>query len=339
MVKMPICRTSSDSLDSSSDSRTFPKASRWFNSSGWLSLLLVSAFPIAGYAGAWVKEPFKYSIYQSFGFYEADQLYDYQGNKRPVRIIPDLTSTLPTPVRSTYRQYDLTLYIEYGLPADFEFDLSFPYYVIAQQRAPVGTYSASGISDLVSIIKYKWFERDWLISSIQFDLGIPIGDESAQDTVSGLTTPQSLALGDGEWDYGLRLIGSRSFTQIPVYVSAEIGYRFRNFERGGDDLPWSVEGGYTFNFERKWFSGLTLYTAFAGIVALDDLSAQDALVLGSSTIASGRSPNQESVEARPGFFLKVYGPLSVGVNSSHVLMGKNTGAGWGIRTAVAWESQ
>ncbi len=326
-------------MDSSKENRDISKASLWNLASGWLCLILLLAYSSQANAGAWVKEPYKFSTYVSFGFYNTNEVFDYKGDKRPTRIQPDRVGVFSPPIPSTYRQYDGTLYLEYGLPADFEIDLNFPFFVVAQQEASVGTYSTSGISDMTTSVKYKWFERDWLLSAIQFDLGIPIGDDTAQATTSGQTTPQFIPLGDGEWDYGFRLIASRGFVKVPVYVSAEMGYRFRNFDRGGNDLPWSTEGGYTFDFHQEWFSNLTFFLNFTGVVATDNLSAQDALVLGSSTAVSGHSPNQEYIEIRPGLFAKIFGPVSLGINPSYVLMGKNTGAGWGLHTTVAWESK
>ena len=48
--------------------------------------------------------------------------------------------------------------------------------------------------------------------------------------------------------------GSRGFQKIPIYLTADMGYRFRNFSVGSDDLPWNAEGGYSFYFDRMWFS-------------------------------------------------------------------------------------
>jgi hypothetical protein len=292
--------------------------------------------PTLTYGGAWVQEPNHFMSLLSMGFMESANNYDRLGDKVPNQIPGPSSSFLKLPVPATYRQYDATLYLEYGLPADFELDLSLPFLTIVSQEAAFGKFQVSGISDMNVGLKYLWFYRPWLLSALQVEVGVPVGNTDAQDR-SGTET-LNIPLGDDEWDVAIRAIASRSFDSVPIYVTADFGYRFRRLDRGSNDLPWSVEGGYSFYFDRTWLTYTTLSLNFSGFLSLGETTVQDVLVLGTSRIVTGTAPNQELIQARPGLFIGIWKKLSLGFNYVRTLAGKNTSAGWGYRIGLMWQN-
>lgn len=299
------------------------------------SFLLVNK----AHAGAWVRDPNSVYVQMMFGYYQSDTIFDRLGDQRPNRIFEDPNAILLGLENSTYRQFEGVLYLEYGLPYDFEFVASFPFFRSAQQDSDIGKFIASGIGDTVVGLKYKWFDRSEYVASAQVDIGIPSGNASATGSVPG-RADQIIPLGDDEWDYAIRILCSRGFYPIPLYVTADIGYRFRTSVSGVDfvdDLPWTVEGGYTFSFDRRWFSALTTSLNFNGVLSTKNLDAQTALVINTASNVSGTSPYQEFIDIQPGIFLTIVDKLSFVANYSYTIAGKNTGSGWTIRSGFAWE--
>jgi len=168
------------------------------------------------------------------------------------------------------------------------------------------------------------------------EVGIPSGDEKAHGSVAGQVDHQ-VPLGDGEWDVAFKLYASHSFYPVPAYVSVDFGYRVRNSGGGvqyDDDLPWAVEGGYTFDFHRNWFSGLTSFLTFRGLK-----NTGTPKVTGFAGLeASGNTPDQEFVDVQPGISLGIWKKLSWINVFSYTLAGENTGAGWGIRSGLSFEN-
>jgi len=90
---------------------------------GFLGLLtLCPVNSLAG--GAWVHEANKYYVETSFSYYQANEIFRSDGTRVPNRIVKDPTnpaSVFAGLVDNTYRQYEGSLYLEYGLPYDLEF--------------------------------------------------------------------------------------------------------------------------------------------------------------------------------------------------------------------------
>ncbi|HLG20879.1 MAG TPA: hypothetical protein VI895_13825 [Bdellovibrionota bacterium] len=290
-------------------------------------------------AGAWTHEPNKFYVEASISYFQASESFDRDGNRRGVGLLPDPqvpSSIFAGLIPSTYEQLDASLYAEYGLPADFEAVLFFPFFRFSQQDSSVGEFDTTGIGDATVGMKYKWFERPWLVSAVMAEVGIPVGDEEAMGHVAGQNS-QPIPLGDGEWDYAIRFFASRSFHPVPAYVSADFGYRFRTSSGVvdfGDDLPWSLDGGYTFEFGEGWFSGITPNLAFRGVIATKNTSTATLLNLS----VSGNAPNQEFVDIQPGLFVHVFKGLGWNNSFSYTLAGENTGAGWTVRSGLTYEN-
>ncbi len=303
----------------------------------FLFFLAITFLSKDAYAGAWVQDPYNFMVMTSVGLFNSDKNYNRFGDEasNALRENPDLAFSPPRP--ANYKQYDGTLYMEYGLPYDLEIDISFPFYTRNTLSADFGSFSTEGISDMTVGLKALWFWREWFLSSILFEVGIPLGDDSAVGT-SGTLAPQEMPIGDGEWDYAIRLIGSKGFQTLPIYLTGDIGYRFRNIARGSDDIPWTAEAGYSFYFPGKWFSFITPFINFSGMLSLGEVNDQDALVLVLSQTLTGASPNEEVIEFRPGVFVGIWDKLSFGVNYLQTLQGKNTGAGWGLRAGLMWQN-
>lgn len=303
-------------------------------------LLFVSATQVLAF-GAWVRAPKKYYTAVAFGYYQAGDFFNRKGMRKNLVIVRDPTN--PASIffgreNSTYRQYEGGLYLEYGLGKNLELSTNFAFHVVAQQDSDIGLFEANGIRDATVALKYKWFEWSWLLSSIQLEVGIPMGDEKAQGIVAG-QAPQPIPLGDNEWDYAFRLYLGHSFYPLPVYVTADFCYRIRTSGSNGadfaDDYPWSIESGYTLSLsEKSWFRSITTMVALRGLISTKE---RQAIGFGSIDV-TGFSSNQESLVVQFGVAFSIFKNLTLGTSYTHNLTGKNSGAGWGIRYGISLQN-
>lgn len=290
-------------------------------------------------AGAWVHDPYKFYTQLDFSYYQASKFFNRNGDKKRIGLASDPSipsSALAGLNDSTYKQYEGSLYIEFGLPMSLEFVASLPFFRLAQQDSTIGLFETSGLADPTLGLKYQAYSNDWIVLSGEVDVGIPVGDENAMGSVAG-QKDQPIPNGDGEWDCAIRVLGSHSFDAIQSYVSADIGYRFRT--KGGsvdffNDIPWSVEGGYTFDIGEYWFPTMTTFLAFRGILSTRDTSISTL----ASLTATGNVPSQEFIDIQPGFSLNIYGPVSLVSSFGYTIAGKNTGAGWNVRSGLSFEN-
>ena len=213
--------------------------------------------------------------------------------------------------------------------------LSVPY-VFSSQETKDGTYSVSGVGDSLVGLKYKWFDRAQWVSALDLVLGVPSGDKGAFGNVTG-KLDQPIPLGDGEYDFAVTGVVSKSLYPIPVYISASLAYRFRTTSGTtsyGNDIPWSVDAGYTFTFlEDKpddWFKSVTIYSALRGLIATKDFNIGSV----SAQAATGTLPSQEFITIQPGVLFQIHKNVGINSNFAYNLAGSNTGAGYGYRVGL-----
>jgi len=318
----------------------FEKSPGWRRCASSLVLFFaVGLLPLSVRAGAWVHDVNKFYVQTLFSYYQADKVFDRNGEAHTNAILRNPGVPLSGLVPGTFKQYEGTLYVEYGLPFDTELVFQLPFYRIAEQDTEIGSFSTQGIGDMTVGVKALVFQRPWLVLSGEVDVGIPAGNSTAEGAVSGQAN-QIIPLGDDEWDVAFRVLASRSFDPLPIYVTADVGYRIRTSSGGvgyPDDIPWFVESGYSFYFDRTWVHSLTPTLAFGGVWNPKKMSAQTALVLAASAVA-GTSPYQDYVDVQPGLSVGLWKGLSVVTNFSYTMAGHVTGKGWTIRTGLSWEN-
>lgn len=288
------------------------------------------------WAGAWTRAPFEFYFQSSISYYQTTDTYDRFGKKMPF-VIPRNPDLVFTPsARSEYRQVNTNLYFELGLPRDFELVIDLPIYTRGTIASSVGDFSVSSLGDAIVGVKYKFYDLRSLVMSLQFDVGLPLGNSDA--TVDAGRRP--FPMGDGERDYALRYLVSKSFYPLPLYVSTDIGYRFRtqaNLIEFPDDIPYRVETGYTIDLSAKGLlRSLTLIMGFRGLKSTKELTQQQE---NSLFAANGVAPAQEFGEISPGFFLQLGDHFGWVTNYSRILYGKNTGGGWTINSGISFEKK
>jgi len=306
-----------------------------------LQLLWVLALffvPAQAKAGAWVKEQNKFYSEFSWGSYEASDIFNTSGKRGAIQISPLPGAGFLTGIPASFVQNDVSVFLEYGLGWDFELMLNSAY-LWSSQKTASETFSVSGIGDSQVGLKYKWFDRSQWVSSFETVLGIPTGDKNAVGKVTG-KIDQPIPLGDGEWDVAFRAWLSRSFHPWPVYVSASYAYRVRTSSGGtqyGDDMPWSVDGGYTLalqnaDADRAWLKDITFYAAVRGLIATKDFN----LGAISATAATGTLPSQEFIDIQPGILFNFHKHFGLNTSFIYNLAGSNTGAGYRYRVGLTW---
>ena len=171
-------------------------------------------------AGAWTQP--ENGIYDKLGvnIYYASKNFDRNGNRAEM------------PGNGTFRDFNLTNYIEYGLTRELTLINSIPFKVI-NNSSTTEANTTTGVGDIDLAARYKLTEGGWGLLSTQALIKIPWAyDSNAR-----------LPLGNGQGDYeGKLLYGCSLWRYLPGYVNLELGYRYR---AGGpaDEFKYLVEFG------------------------------------------------------------------------------------------------
>ena len=314
------------------------RRSHWFRSCLVFFLLAVLPSKNLYGGGGWVRPAHKFYAELAFGYYQSGDFFNRNGERRNLRISKDPSN--PAAIfmgleNSTFRQFDSGFYLEYGIGHNLEFSMYFALQVVAQQDSDIGKFQVNGISDSMFGIKYQWLRVSSLVSAIQINVGVPVGDAAALGMANG-QAPQPIPLGDNEWDFALQLHLSKSFYPTPAYVSMAGGYRYRTSGSQGadfaDDFPLSIEAGYTIQLnEGPRFSSLTTKVALRALISTEEREA-----FGFGTIdVTGFSSQQDALDIEAGFSLGLVREIAFLSSFMYNLAGQNTGAGWGVRFGVS----
>ncbi len=267
-----------------------------------LGVVLLSIAPATSWAGAWSQEPGSYYAKVSGLFYHSQDVFNDMGKRAPMGMDGE-----------EFRAAQSFLYVEYGLRKKLTLvgATSAGRLVGEDQFVESRTW---GIGDVELGLKYQLTEKR-LVVSPQIMLKIP----------SGYNADFVPALGTGKFDVEARLLLSRSLYPLPLYFSAEAGYR----KRGGvysDQVPYVAEVGATPHeklFVKAFLSGANTRSnedrGNIGVVGLAQVSEGD--------------------------FRKVGAQIAVGITESlwmdilyeRIVDGENIGAGttWGIGLSAA----
>ncbi len=182
---------------------------------------LISVF-IAGpvFAGAWTRD--KGGLYAQItaNNYTADENFDNGGSKE------DFTDD------GEFSDDNISLYLEYGLADNLTVIGSWSHKWLEYENDLISN-ETSGFSDLELGLKYRLFEKNGGVCSIQTLIKIP----EAYDE------DDAVPLGNAQYDYEFRfLYGQSLYPHFPGYLNLESGYRFRA-EAPADELKYLLEFG------------------------------------------------------------------------------------------------
>lgn len=172
------------------------------------------------FAGAWTQEKGKSYHRLAANYYFADKEFKDDGDSRSIAWNGEFTD------------FNLNYYAEYGVMDELTVIASM-YYKMIEREDDYYEYDTRGIGDVDLAARYRLHSSDIGVFSVQGLLKIPeLYDED-----------DDLPLGNGQYDYELRLLYGRSlWPLIPGYMNLEAGYRWRA-EAPSDEFRYLVEIG------------------------------------------------------------------------------------------------
>ena len=190
-------------------------------------------------AGAWVQPHKGYYLKLSAGYLSTTREFNYQGKRL------DILAEHPAFEDASFRDLDLTAYLEYGLTARLTLIATLPFKALRSARtARIGgglvkareQVHTTGAADLTLSLRHALLVSPVALS-LQGGLKLPLGYEN---TPANKGPP----LGTSEPDAEAWMLAGRSLHPWPLYVSAGLGYRRR---RGPlhDEFLYAAEVGCT----------------------------------------------------------------------------------------------
>lgn len=188
-----------------------------------MAMTLVAAFAGASFAGAWTRPANGLYDKLSYNFYYSHKNFDSEGGWTEMSD------------NGTFRDYNLSNYLEYGLTDNLTLINSLVFKVINKSDTN-GSTTTGGVGDIDVAARYKLAEGKFGILSTQGLIKIP----------SGYSDTRSLPLGNGQVDLEAKLLYGRSlWPLLPGYYNVELGYRYR-FGDPSDEFRYLVEVGFDF---------------------------------------------------------------------------------------------
>jgi len=203
----------------------------------------------------------------------------------------------------------LSAYLEYGLSDRLTLVASLPYknledtrFVGGRQNGVAAVESSSGFGDLET--RLRWLlQTDPVVLSLAVGGKVPTGYE--------VLTSTRVPLGTGEFDADARLLAGHSFYPLPLYTTAELGYRKRG-GRFSDEILFSAEAGYT-------IGRLMLKANMSGVRTLGDC--------GDAGQGGGLIGDQNTFKVSPGAIYSVRPHLQLSLDTISVANGCNAATG------------
>lgn len=187
-----------------------------------LPAIAVLLFSGLAYSGAWTGP--QGAAYNKFGFnyFTSDEQLDGDGDSFDTG--------------AEFTDFNFTYYGEYGFRDDLTFFGSVPLKSLEFDPDAGSSVDNTGIGDIDLGIRYNLYNEDWGLISVQGLVKIPSAYDEDED----------VPLGNGQTDIEVRLLYGKSLWPKPMYLGAEIGYRFRD-EEPSDEIKYLLEFGYTVN--------------------------------------------------------------------------------------------
>ncbi len=185
-----------------------------------LALCLIGMSAGTVFAGAWTQEKGKSYHRAAANYYYADEDYDANGDSSSM------------PFNGEFTDFNLNYYLEYGILDELTV-IGSVYYKMIEREDDDYKYETDGMGDMDLGLRYRLHASDIGIFSVQGLVKIPeFYDED-----------DALPLGNGQYDYELRLLFGRSlWPMIPGYINLEAGYRWRA-KAPSDEFRYLVEIG------------------------------------------------------------------------------------------------
>ncbi|MBF0378331.1 MAG: hypothetical protein HQK72_12745 [Desulfamplus sp.] len=172
------------------------------------------------FAGAWTMEQGNSYHRLSANYYFADKEFDNDGNSRAMAS------------NGEFRDFNLNYYMEYGI-IDQLTAIASIYYKDLQKEDDRFIYDTRGAGDFDLGLRYQLYSGKIGVFSLQSMVKAPeLYDKD-----------DALPLGNGQYDYEVRLLYGRSlWSIIPGYINLESAYRWR-FEEPSDEFRYLIEVG------------------------------------------------------------------------------------------------
>ena len=266
----------------------------------FFALVLIGAWASEASAGAWAQPKGHYFAKVSGISYAAEEVFNDMGKRSPMGLDENHFSAHQTFVYGEYGILErLTLVGQFGLGR-----------LVAEDRFVERT--TWGLGDIQLGAKYQ-LTSGKLVVAPHLELKLPTGYDRAHDP----------ALGTGDPDVELRLLGGSSLYPLPIYLGAEAGYRVR----GG---PFSNQVSYALELGANLHARLFAKVFVGAVNTLSD-NAADAGLVGVVQVSEG-----DFAKLGLNASLAVAGPLWLDVLWEGIVDGKNIGAGssWGFGLAL-----
>jgi len=188
--------------------------------------LMWCTFIASSWAGAWCMKKGAFYSKLSHNRYFTVYTFDEHGDKKR------------NPYGSTFRDYNVTLYGEYGLLEHLTLFTSIPYkWLTSHYRFSEDkelrhtTYKYNGLGDVDLGLRYCFLERPVVLSLQFLTKGAWLYDSN-----------EEVPPGNNQNDYELKLLAGKSLWPFPGYCGMELGYRWRTSEPS-DEYRYLVEFG------------------------------------------------------------------------------------------------
>lgn len=192
----------------------------------YAAICSASLLPQVVFAGAWTGPAG--ATYNKLGlnYFMSDEGFDGDGEL--------------VPADAEFTDTNFTYYGEFGVRDDLSLFTSVLYKSLKSDPVAGESIDNSGFGDIDIGARYNPLRGDWGLLSVQGLIKVPEAYDADDD----------LPLGNGEYDYELRLLYGHSLWPRPFYISLEGGYRWRDGDPS-DEWKYLAELGYTAS--ESWF--------------------------------------------------------------------------------------
>jgi hypothetical protein len=203
-----------------------------------LALLLASVCALAparARAAAWTQDPWHFYLQLGMAFSSADRVYDINGGKQNILVRKDSPGTITNPNPSNFQQLLSDFYWELGVLPRVTFFGDFLFLNSERQQNQGGNipYTANGLGDLMLGLRFGALVQPFALA-LETRLWIPTGDQNA-----------NIPLGSGDTREELRVVASKSFDRVPIYIDFEFAFTMRGHTVLSNKLSLQADGSAT----------------------------------------------------------------------------------------------
>lgn len=264
-------------------------------------LALALLWPGDARAGAWAQEDM--GLYAKLSAAHARATRQYKTDGETFQLLSE-------DEKGDYRSTALFLYAEYGLLPSLTITVSgsLTTAVVESRLIRIRT---TGLSDVHLGAKYQFLDSPFVLS-VGVDSRIPTGYTPDPAAAKAPT----LGLGVYAWEGHLQI--GKSFYPVPVYASANAGFRYRGSRtsRGGETVDYPPELPYAAEIGYSPFDWLTIRARADGVHGFGDPEDLNAFSLSPLT--------QSYLNVGPGLVFDLPGALQLDLGYRYTVTGVNT---------------